>query len=85
MIREAFRLGVLEANRILKPKSDEMSQREAYDEFGRRFVEDEVRKGSITVIRKGSRSNSKKVYSRAELAKALAERNILRSIIEVES
>lgn len=85
IIKEAFMLGIYEAKKILEPKSDEMSQREAYDEFGRRFVEDAVKNGSVTVIQKGCRSNSKKVYSRAELVKIVAERNVLRSIIRLET
>ena len=85
IIQEAIKLGALEAKKILEPKSDEMSQREAYDEFGRRFVEDAVKKGNITMIRKGSGRNSKIIYSRSELSKIVAERNMLRCIINIEN
>lgn len=85
IIREAMRLGVLEAQRILQPKSDELSQRQAYDEFGPAFVKEAVADGKVSVIRKGKADNSKKLYSRAELAKVMAERNMLRSIIRLET
>lgn len=85
IIREAMRLGVLEAQKILQPKKDEMSQRQAFDEFGKSFVIESERNGSVSVIRKGSSRNSKKTYSRAELSKVMAERNMLRSIIRIDS
>ena len=85
IISESFRLGIIEAQRILQPKHDEMSQREAFAEFGKAFVEKAVCDGKISVIRKGATKNSKKLYSRAELMKVKAERNILRSIIRLET
>ena len=85
MIQEAIKLGLLEAQRILQPKNDELSQREAYAEFGRAFVNEAERQGKISVIRKGHASNSKKLYSRVDLAKLVAERNMLRSIIRLET
>ena len=84
IIKEAFTLGGLEMLRAVQPKLDEISQRQAYNEFGKAFVKDAVDDGRIEVIRKGSGKNSKKVYSRAQLRRILAERNILRDIIENE-
>lgn len=85
IIREAIRLGALEAQRIIQPKSDEMSQSEAFKEFGRRFVEEAIKKGDITMVRKGSGRNGKITFSRLELQKAVSERNILRCIINIEN
>lgn len=85
IIKEAFTLGGLEVLKALRPKDDELSQREAFAEFGRAFVLDAVAKGKVSVIRKGSADNSKKLYSRAELTKVKGERNVLRSIIRLET
>ena len=85
IIQEAFRLGIFEAQRILQPKRDEMSQREAYAEFGKAFVDRMVDDGKVSYTRKGMDKKSKKIYSRAELNKAVAERNILQCLIRIET
>lgn len=85
IIKEAIRIGVMEATRILAPKSDELSQREAYAEFGKAFVDRMVDEGKVGYVRKGMDSKSKKTYSRAELTKAMAERNVLQCIIRLET
>lgn len=85
IIKEAFIQGGLEVLRVLRPKDDELSQREAFAEFGKAFVLDAVAKGKVTVIRKGNAGNSKKLYSRAELTMVKGQRNVLRSIIRLET
>lgn len=85
IIKEAIRIGVAEAQRVLIPKSDELSQREAYAEFGKAFVDKMVADGKVGYVRKGMDKKCKKTYSRAELTKVLAERNVLRSIIILET
>ena len=85
IILSSYRLGALEVLKLLKPKDDEMSQREAYAEFGKAFVDDAVKNARISVIRKGRGKNSKKIYSRAELTKIVSERDVLRSIIRIET
>ncbi len=84
IIKEAIRIGVMEATRILAPKSDELSQRKAYAEFGKAFVDRMVDEGKVGYVRKGMDSKSKKTYSRAELTKAKIERDILRCIYNIE-
>ena len=83
IIREAFVLGGLEMLKAIQPKADEISQRQAYAEFGSDFVRAAAEDGRIDIIRKGSGRNSKKVYSRAQLRRLLAERNIARAIVNV--
>lgn len=85
IILSSYRLGALEVLRLLKPKDDELSQREAYAQFGKAFVKEAENDGKISVIRKGHASNSKKLYSRAALTKLVAERDVMRSIINIES
>ena len=85
IIQEAIRIGVMEAQRILAPKSDELSQREAYAEFGKAFVDKMVADGKVGYVRKGMDKKCKKIYSRAELTEAMAERNVLRCIIRLET
>ncbi|MCR5658896.1 MAG: hypothetical protein K6G25_06180 [Bacteroidales bacterium] len=85
IIQEAIRIGVTEATRILTPKSDELSQREAYAEFGKAFVDKMVADGKVGYVRKGMDKKCKKTYSRAELTKAMAERKVLRCIIRLET
>ena len=85
IIQEAIKIGVMEATRILTPKSDELSQREAYAEFGKAFVDKMVADGKVGYVRKGMDKKCKKTYSRAELTKAMAERKVLRCIIRLET
>lgn len=85
IIRESYRLGAIEVLRLVRPKEDEMSQRQAYSEFGKDFVDKAVSDGTVSVVRSGSGPNSKKIYSRAELTKARAERRVLGCIIRIET
>lgn len=52
---------------ILKPECDEMSERQAYREFGRGWVMNKVALGLVVPVRAGKHERSRKVYSRARL------------------
>lgn len=85
IVREAARAGAAEMLRSLQPESDTISQRQAYVLYGEAFVRKNVEDGNLTVIRKGSAKNSKKFYSRAELIQLVAARNVLKSVISIDS
>ena len=51
----------------LDPASDEMSARQAHEEFGKKFVDELEEAGLIKPRRKSVYKNSKKIYSRQEL------------------
>lgn len=50
------------------PTKDEMSERQAYREFGEGWVQSLVASGQVKPVRKGKCANSRKIYSRAELS-----------------
>ena len=50
------------------PKKDEMSERQAYREFGEGWVQNLVATGQIKPLRKGKCVNSRKIYSRSALS-----------------
>lgn len=85
IISEAAKAGAAEMLRSLRPEADVISQRQAYASFGIAFVKKNVEEGNLTVIRKGSAENSTKYYSRSELVQLVAARNVLKSVISIET
>lgn len=67
LIADAAALGVAQYIRDTAPASDEISQSEAFRQFGRRTVERWLAQSSIFPVRRGTTSNSKRYYSRAQL------------------
>lgn len=55
--------------RQTRAKDDLISQRQAYEEFGRRWIEQRTApQGVLTPVRQGGAKNSKLMYSRFEIA-----------------
>lgn len=55
--------------RQTRSKDDLISQRQAYDEYGRRWIEQRTApQGVLTPVRQGGAKNSKLMYSRFEIA-----------------
>lgn len=52
---------------MLRPDEDEMSERQAYKEFGKGKVMNWVALGLITPIRAGKHERSRKIYYRSQL------------------
>lgn len=57
--------------REMHPGHDELSQRRAWDEFGRARVEQWVEQGLLKPRRVGASKNAKRMYSRLELLTAV--------------
>ena len=51
----------------LGKREDEISEREAFETYGRAWVRDRTKRGMLTVVRHGSTIRSAKVYSRFEI------------------
>lgn len=57
--------------REMHPGRDELTQRQAWQEFGRERIEGWIRQGLIKPRRVGEAKNSKRMYSRLELITAI--------------
>lgn len=65
----------------MNPGNDEISQRQAWSEFGRRRIDNMVGEGLLRPKRIGAARNSRVMYSRLEILAALdAERQIFDEI-----
>jgi hypothetical protein len=62
------------------PTADEISERQAYREFGEGWVNSQVSLGTIKPFRKGTSRNSKKLYSRAALTELKMENRLLSAV-----
>ena len=60
-------LGAAVCLKTLQPKSDDLTQREAYQKFGEAWVKKGVRSNLLKKTRKGPAKNSPIYYSKAEL------------------
>lgn len=60
-------LGAANLMKSLQPKSDDLTQNEAFDKFGQAWVRGHVKNDLIRGYRKGSAKNSPIYYSKAEL------------------
>jgi len=67
LIMEMSELGVLNYTKTIEPKSDLISQQQAFERFGRRKVQRWIDNSLINHVRNGSEKNSKKNYSYTEL------------------
>lgn len=86
--------GAAKAIATLEPKSDQLTQRQAYaflrkrdEEFGGQcehgeaWLKRKVQDGSVKARRKGTKANSPLIYSKAELLQALAVEEAIREDI----
>ena len=64
---EMAQLAVLAITKESAPISDELTTRQAYEKFGRRWVDLQNKQGNIKGHRKGPAVNSPVIYSRFEL------------------
>ena len=67
LISEFSELGAANYAKIVNRQSDNMSQRQAYREFGESRVKNWDRQGLLSTVRNGTTNRSKIIYSRAEL------------------
>lgn len=78
LLREAAELGVANYIKTMQPKSDSVSQREAFRLYGESRVRGWLHDKMVTAIKTGHSDNSRIWYSRAELMAAdTAERHML--------
>lgn len=93
-LQDVAACGAAKAIASLEPKSDQLTQRQAYaflrrrdEEFGGQWEHGEawlkrkVQDGSITPRRKGTKLNSPLIYSKAEILQALAVEEAVKSDI----
>lgn len=70
--------------REMHPGHDEISQRQAWKEFGRARIEQWIEQGLIKPRRVGEAKNAKRMYSRLELLTAVdVERKMLENMANV--
>jgi hypothetical protein len=67
LCRDMAELGAAQYARMVSPSKDSLSQRAAFHEFGEARVKGWLRRGLVSVARSGKSSNSRLIYSRAEL------------------
>ena len=67
IIMDMSELGAANYAKLIAPKSDELSERQAFEKFGEANVKRWSRQSLIQVNRMGSAKNSKKNYSYSEL------------------
>lgn len=60
-------MGAAQCLKTLQPKSDDLTQRQAYEKFGEAWVKKCVQMGIVQKQRKGTAKNSPVYYSKAEL------------------
>lgn len=78
LLREAAELGVANYIKTMQPKSDSVSQREAFRLYGESRVRGWLHDKMVTAMKTGHSDNSRIWYSRAELMAAdTAERHML--------
>lgn len=71
--------------REMHPGHDELSQRRAWEEFGRARIEQWVEQGLIRPRRVGEAKNAKRMYSRLELLTAVeVEKKMLENMTMVK-
>ena len=77
MLTECSKNAVVQYLKEQKPKSDELTQRQAYDEFGESWVKKQFEAGMVKRHRRGASLNSTTIYSRAELMAARSAERIV--------
>ena len=67
----------------LNPSSDEITERQAYREFGEGWVKNQLAVGLLDKpVRKGTHKNSPKVYSRSKLKELKYGNALLQAVIK---
>lgn len=75
LLIECAEMGAAKCLKKLKPKADEITQRQAYDDFGEAWIKQYASAGILKGERRGTSRNSPVYYSRAEcLALKYAEK-----------
>lgn len=70
--------------REMHPGRDELTQRQAWEEFGRARIEQWIEQGLIKPRRVGQAKNAKRMYSRLELLTAVeVEKKMLENMANV--
>ena len=67
LLQDCVEMGAARILKELKPKSDDLTQREAFKKFGEAWVRECYSKGLIKKKRKGVHKNSPVYYSNSEL------------------
>lgn len=67
VIEQCVKLGAIEVLRQLRPKSDELSMREACKRYGQSWIKEHIRRGTFKPTRKGVHDNSPLVLSLREI------------------
>lgn len=69
IIEAAAKKAVAEMMARMNPSEDEINERQAYREFGRGWVMNQLALGLVKPVRRGTAKNSPKIYSRSCLMK----------------
>lgn len=80
IIKAAAQEAVREYVLSQEPTKDEMTERQAYREFGAGWVSSQVALGLVKPIRRGTSKNSPKVYLRSELMNLKYDNPLLKSL-----
>lgn len=72
IVSQTVELTIRNIFKEINQRSDQISQNEAFRQFGRTEIESLIRDGKISTRRIGEGKNSKKVLSKVEIIKALA-------------
>ena len=67
LVKAAAKETAKECSLAQNPSKDEITQRQAFEEFGEGWIDNQVALGLVKPIRKGIYKNSKKIYSRSAL------------------
>lgn len=67
IIEAAAKKAVAEVLNKIHPSEDEINERQAYREFGRGWVMNQLALGLVKPVRRGTAKNSPKIYSRLRL------------------
>ena len=78
LIMEMSEIGVANYVKMVAPKSDIISEREAFRKFGEAKVKQWVRDGNIDFKRMGSSKNSRKNYSYSQLITIAKAENLIK-------
>lgn len=78
-ISDIVNIALLEKDKIDAPKSDDLTQRQAYEKFGEAWVKKCVRRNLVKKHRKGTAKNSPVYYSKVELMKVRAAETAARN------
>lgn len=66
-IMESAEAGAAAIMKLQNPKSDDLTQRQAYEFAGEGWIDHHTRNGNLKPVRMGKAPNSPRVYSRLEI------------------